>query len=411
MRSLLKNIIAQREFVILAAMLVALAMPMHQKSTALLTAVFALVVMVSVRRIYAKPYISLIPFVLLYGLYGLGLMKNDFALDGHHPAALEQKLSLLVFPALFLLLKPMKSYIRYAIMQMFALGLIAFSVFSFVRGGISAIRLEDWGEIYYSKLAMGFHPTYLAAYACLALAVLLKDQWFSGKPFSPIRLLAGAWILVFICLLSSRAGMLCVLALLVILIFVRSIRSRRADATLLQGVAGLAIVIFLPMMLPGTSERLDEMRHGIERQTDTAQLETSHATTSTQVRFLAWQCSIELMGEHPLGVGTDDVTPMLMEKYQKRGEEFAYRKKLNAHNQYLETGVELGWPGLILLLLAMILGLREAFLRRDILFQSFLFILGFNMLFESFLELQSGILFAGFVWMILLNRSSEEKLV
>lgn len=392
-------------------MLFAFTLPMSQRISVICLGVLVVVALVQVRKVYAKPYATFVAMVVLFAMYALGLLHKDYPLESHHPAALEQKLSLLVFPLLALLFRPMKAHIRLAVFQMFTLGVIVFSLFSLGLGLVRMLETGSWAEITYAALANGFHPSYASAYALTGVAVLLTDAWFSRKTPSLMRLLAVGWLLIYICLLASRAGMLCALGLLTALLSVRIFRVRKMDGTTVQGLVGIALVAVLPLVLPGTSSRVVEMRMGIQEPLTDAE-ETGlppQARSSTQVRFLAWQCSWELLRENPLGVGTDDVTPELMEKYQQRQQEYAYEKKLNAHNQFFETAVELGWPGLISLLAILVLALKEALVRRDMLLQCFLFIVGFNMLFESFLELQAGIVFFGFGMFVLLNRSGTKR--
>lgn len=395
--------VSERKFVLLAMFALALVLPLSQKAAAIFAGVLVLVTLIQVKRPTPRIKGGLWWMVALYALYAVGLLLRDNPLEGHHPAALEQKLSLIIFPVVGLIGPSLAVNERRFVLSGFVFGVLLFSVFSV---GWAAIRYFETGnasEWVYRGTALGFHPTYISSYAGFAMALVLIPAWFEGDK-AKWRWAVALWLLVFIVLLSSRAGILSATALLIVLFFVRSIQRRSLDFISLTAVAGVGLLLWLPFVVPGTSERVQEMRSGIERQADSEQLQASQATTSTQVRFLAWQCALELIAEHPVGVGTDDVTPELMYKYKERGEEFAFSKKLNAHNQYLETGVELGWPGLLALLAMLGAGLRAAFRLRDVRFQALLFVLGFNLLFESYFELQSGIVFALFFWMLFLTR-------
>ncbi|MBR6920348.1 MAG: hypothetical protein IKN37_08560 [Bacteroidales bacterium] len=79
----------------------------------------------------------------------------------------------------------------------------------------------------------------------------------------------------------------------------------------------------------------------------------------------------------------------------------------NAHNQYEDTLVAVGWVGLALLLFYFIFPLAVMRRRREWnpMFCSLLWIVAFNALFESVLEKQSGILFFLFFLLIFYQKN------
>ena len=391
----------------LAAALVAFILPLNQKAAVWALGVLGLLTLIHFRERRPKNMASFAVMVVLYGLYAAGVLYTDHPLAGHHPNTLEQKLSLIIFPVLALFIRPMTASERRAIVAVFATGVTVFAVVAFAAAGLRFLESGEHGEFVYTRLVLTYHPTYMAIYACLALAFVLETIWFRQRGHWS-WLLWAAGLVSFVAFISSKAGLLSTGILVVLLLFTHSIRSRSFGRAWMHAALLVGILFALPRFVPGAESRVAEFTEAIERQVDEQERNKSMARTSTQVRFLAWQCSLELMIEHPFGVGSDDATPSLMEKYEEREEDFAYLKKLNAHNQYLETGVELGWAGLAVLLLMLALGLRQALLHRDILFQSLLFLAGFNMLFESFLELQSGIVFLLFFWMVLANREKAD---
>ena len=76
-------------------------------------------------------------------------------------------------------------------------------------------------------------------------------------------------------------------------------------------------------------------------------------------------------------------------------------KELNPHNQFLQTGVEIGIIGLLLLVALIFVGTSIARTNRSGLLLLVISALAFNSLFESMLQRQSGIVFFTF-WICLL---------
>jgi O-antigen ligase len=87
--------------------------------------------------------------------------------------------------------------------------------------------------------------------------------------------------------------------------------------------------------------------------------------------------------------------------YLKRGETYAAERQLNAHNQYLQTGAELGWFGLCALLAC--LGSLWYARQAEISALFFASLCALNFLFESMLEVQAGIVFFCF-WVIVYSK-------
>jgi O-antigen ligase len=121
------------------------------------------------------------------------------------------------------------------------------------------------------------------------------------------------------------------------------------------------------------------------------------AANSTDDRRLVWRAARGLIAEHPLiGVGTGDVKDELVRAYGERGFVEPFRKKLNAHDQYLNTAVALGVGAALLLILAIVLPLRQALRWRDGILAVFLLLNGLNWTVESMLEVQAGVVFLAF---------------
>ena len=114
-----------------------------------------------------------------------------------------------------------------------------------------------------------------------------------------------------------------------------------------------------------------------------------------------WAASCQVFVEHPFGVGTGNVDDFLSDKLNEIGQPHMAAKKLNPHNQFLQTAVEVGVFGLALLIFLAIYGTYVSIQTKNWLLLFVIISLAFNCLFESMLQRQSGIVFYTF-WICLL---------
>jgi len=76
-------------------------------------------------------------------------------------------------------------------------------------------------------------------------------------------------------------------------------------------------------------------------------------SSSSAGRVAVWRTAFGVLGDHPFGVGTGDVTDELMVRYNEGNITYASERRLNPHNQWLQAGVAFGWPGVLLVTLAL----------------------------------------------------------
>ena len=166
---------------------------------------------------------------------------------------------------------------------------------------------------------------------------------------------------------------------------------------------GLGLLILFMMCMraglhvfSGTSARVV---HSTETLTGSAPPETSKSTSD---RVEIWKASLGIIKSNLLtGVGTGDVKDILIAKYKEKNIEGALEYRLNAHNQYIQTFITLGLPGIITLLLMLILPMTLAYRGRYLLYFVFLLLFAINILTESMFETQAGVVWYAFFNVIL----------
>jgi O-antigen ligase len=110
-----------------------------------------------------------------------------------------------------------------------------------------------------------------------------------------------------------------------------------------------------------------------------------------------------------LGVGTGDLHAALDDKYRKYGMTGALNSHLNAHSQYFQTFIVLGLPGILTLVLMLLVPAAGAVKTRTWPLFFFILLFAINILVESMLELEAGVLFFSFFYSLLALRLIREK--
>jgi O-antigen ligase len=127
----------------------------------------------------------------------------------------------------------------------------------------------------------------------------------------------------------------------------------------------------------------------------------------TVARKEIWKVSIGLIRQHFIfGVGTGDVKDVFMEAYRQQNLSPIFKKKLNAHNQYFQTFITLGIFGFSLMVACLLVPAYRSLRKEDYLYTLFLLIFAINILFESMLETQAGVVFYAFFNAFLFSKSA-----
>ena len=380
-------------------MLIAFLIPLHKKYVPGFLGLFLLYAIyyaIKRRRWYFEKSTShfLIP-VALYGMMALGLsaaMDEASALK-----ELEYKASMLLFPMLAILTPKFSIKEAQQILHSFVIGCLVFMLFAIGYGIYRAAIFDSREYLTYSKLGIYFHPTYMAMYQSLTLLVLLmrgmKMNFLFRKKWLHWSL--TMLVILFIVMLASKAGLISAGIAILWALFVsvrRGIIHRHAIAVCL---ASLVLLIGLTFTLPLTAQRVESATADAAQ---AAPAEVAH--TSTELRKVTWTAAVDLIKRNPFGVGVGNASIEMNRSYIEMGQNYAAEKNLNAHNQFLQVGVELGWIGLLSFLFFLIIHTIKAVESRSYFYQALIGLSMLNFLFESFLEVQAGVVFFYFLLMI-----------
>lgn len=355
-------------------------------------------------------------FSVLYLLYVLGTFYSSQLLTQEGAIFnLEVKLSLLLFPIFFTTIdfSLIHKNFKNKILKAFVIGCLISMILLFNNAVFNYFKVEGVDSFYYVNLAFIHHPSYLALYLNFAIAILL--YWLTGhfNENSFKRNMAIFLILIFqlfIVLLSSKAGILSVLITYVLMLVYALIQKCKVLFYILPLVL---VICFLSTLsfFPYSYSRFYSAESAIEEEPDPNSGESSVA------RIMVWNVALELIKENPVfGVGTGDVEPELMKLYKEKNIKLAMDETLNAHNQYLQTFIALGIAGILVLLASLFIPGFWALREKQLLYLLFLAMFAFNMLVESMLERQAGVVFYAFFnsflfyFAYLERKSSDPKL-
>lgn len=328
-------------------------------------------------------------------------------------AQMDQFTGILVFPLMLAIIKPHKELKNklYRVMNFAVGGTLISTIILFFAALIRFSHSADSTTFYYINLGNGIHPSYMSMIVVIALAILLDGK--SVRRFNKfsqlltfICIIDIIWLIIFNTLLASKAGII-VQTIVLALFIVKNFIGRDFRKTGLLSLLLATSLIMIPAIFPGTYKRFIKLNDSIHATMTETQLETTGGKNS---RMLGWEASMDLVKQYPVfGVGPGESKNKLEESYISNGLSFGSR---NSHNQFLQTWIELGLPGLIALLLLAVIPAIFAIRERNYLHLAVLAILFIHMLFESTLERRLGVMIFAFwstLFMSFYFHSSKQK--
>lgn len=396
-------------------MLIAFFLPLHKKAVTFLIGFYVLYSLFFWFRKGLKRSRQLnLPLFFAFVLYMMlliGALNSGEKLSAWKE--IEFKASMLVFPLLALLHPGLNKQELYKIFNAFVTGSILFGLVAVFYGIYRASIHDSFEYLTYSKLGIDFHPTYMALYQGLALLWIMmrgvrQDYFFSSKW---IHWIGASFVVIFISMLASKAGIISAGICIFLAAFAAHRRYVIPRHYLTVSISAMTLLVLSTFVLPFTAARFEKSAEDIHPQLVQQNIESTQAYTSTSLRKVTWSASIQLMLQNPFGLGAGNVGEALEEKYRNQGEFYAAEHHLNAHNQFLQIGMELGWIGFVLLLMIFLISFVDSLRTKTFLYPAFIFIFGLNCLLESMLEVQAGVVFFFFFLMIFVKTdfNSTEK--
>lgn len=334
-----------------------------------------------------NPRYPFVWFIIFFLVHIVGLINTeniDFAV-----ADIGMKVSLIGVP-LFLILTKIRIRTEDLIRGYLAALLIALAycyAFAIYRS-FSAPEDNHWAYFTESYFSAFMHRSYFATYLALG-SLMAVYKFFEAKKGRIYYFLIGFVMMVSTILTFSKAGILIIVVLMIPLVFyliAKHYGKLSAFVAIGLMITSLTLAFSLSDKLSG---RFKYMISGFENH----QATSNTSVESSAARMIMWSTSMQVFSENlSIGVGTGDVRDALDRRNTELGNLGVVEHSLNSHNQYLNTGVQLGLMGLIPLILMMLTALGVAIRDHNMILVLMVLTFSMTMLFESFLETQAGLI-------------------
>jgi O-antigen ligase len=233
------------------------------------------------------------------------------------------------------------------------------------------------------------------------IVIIYYKAWLSHLNYLNLKI--GFISLIFllnIFLASSKLGLISALLILPLTLFSILYVNGYKKSILSSLVILVILIAIFYKLFPTPFERL-KTAFSVSTSTETIDLTASE---STAVRILIWKQSLEIIKGHLIyGTTSGDANDELVKAYQKNGLTGAVKKKLNAHNQFLQTFIGTGILGFVLLFIMTIGAIIFGFIKKNYVLVLFSFLIILNFLVESMLQAQAGFIFFVFFLCFLIH--------
>ncbi len=264
-------------------------------------------------------------------------------------------------------------------------------------------EIESWNFYYIGLASAIMHPGYFALFVGVA-AFVTFDLGFSDEknrkmnPLLSISLLS--FLLIFLLLLGGRINLLAFGIIAGIGLIISLYRQKQyLSLGALFGIPTIVIIVFIFIAPKDLFRRFFEPIN-----TNFNVNSTDHNDfTGLTIRLAEWNSAWKLINAKPiLGESTGDAKEELLKQYQRDGFIIGFQNEYNCHNQYIETALQSGYPGMILLILAFLISIYSAWRTNNYVALNVIIYIMICLLTESMLQRQKGVALLSIILPLLL---------
>ena len=263
---------------------------------------------------------GLIMLASIFLLHLIGMLYSSHTHEGWNEIGI--KMSFLVFPVMGWMLPSLSHSDFHKIMRSFIWGCIAFILFALIAGTIRSVHYNNLSYLSYDKLGYFIHPSYAATYQALAIFLLLRDA--SGSKYllrkKWLHVIVCSVILIFISMLASKAGLIATALAIVAGSWCWWKNKFSLSGALAILILSSAVLIGSTYSLPSYTARIEviaqDLHTGPAQDPTARSLAPMRAETSTEIRYVTWKSSWNILKNNPMGVGTGDSESALVETFE-----------------------------------------------------------------------------------------------
>lgn len=316
-------------------------------------------------------------------------------------------LSFLAIPLCFLFI-PKENVKHQNVFFFFSLSVLLYSLYCFAIGVYYSINKSDFSYLFYHKLTENLYYVNAIYFSVFVSFVILYLVSLSNKKkFEYILIL---FLYIFLLLLSSKL----IITITSFFVLTRFIKKRLLkEMNIKFAFLILAIILVIPFASSNVFNRVNEEIENTKIKEVLNTKDFGHVYLWTGVGLRVFQAKVffENISNSKiffLGYGLRNSQQSLENKYREYNLYPGFYN-YNYHNQYIQVFAELGFIGFIILILILLEIIRKAYRNKDFLQKSFIFLIMFVFLTESFLWRQRGMIF--FIVISLIFYLKENKLI
>jgi len=320
-------------------------------------------------------------FILYYLLLLVGMIWSENFAFGL--SKVENKLTFLLFPILYLFSN--RKLVNSDWKKIFILSLV-FTLFLFelIACFKTLFNPSEVSENFFleSNFTVFMHRSYFSCYLVIGTIFLIENI---RKQFDLWSFLMIIFFAIGTFQTGSKAGFICFIFIIIVYAILFSLNKSKKYFVI---SLSFMLVAFSALIL---TENVLKTRFETTWNTlNNFKVTENTSIESTAARLIIWNTSWNVWQEQFIfGTGTGDYDDAITNKNIDLGNTGVAKERLNAHNQFLNTGVQLGLIGFLILVMIFI----TAWLYQPLCAWRNLILIVFfiNFLVESFLETQAGI--------------------
>ncbi|WP_114938444.1 O-antigen ligase family protein [Mucilaginibacter endophyticus] len=389
-------------------MLLLLSLPFNMFYSHLLLIGLALHTIIQIRKTTIKPLLTSVNFALA-AVFLVTLISTIYSTN--KPQAFTEvgrQVTILLIPLIFCF-NPLdiKKY-RNNLLLIFSVGCTVTVAYLFLQALITvryyhlplkALVSPAFTNHNFSE-PLEIHATFFSMQIAIALVYLLYVFIKENSPkLKVFYLLCSCLLAAGIIQLSSKsifAGIVIILTVVIPWFMLRG-RIRLKYVTI---VTSLLIVVIAGIF----ATRAFRERYVTELRKD---LSKSAGAQLTDPRLARWSVAIVVGAQSPvIGHGAGTEIGLLKDPFFDHQFYRSYLAGLNSHNQFISFFIKSGITGLLVYLFVLVLGIRTAIAKRDLLLMAFMVIVGTVSLSENFLDVDKGIFFYSVFFSLLIFSAS-----
>lgn len=347
--------------------------------------------------------IIIILLIMFYVLSFSSLLWTDSITNTK--IGLSRFLSFLIIPLAFAV-RSNKKLQKEKVIKIFSKSLVFYASYCLIIGLINTFRTKDVSYLFYHKLSgnlSNMNAIYLSVFISFAITYYLNK-----KIKSKLDIFSILFLSLFLILLSSKI-VITITIMSSIFILSKNFRLKKVSLSH-KRFAGIILLLFFLASL-NFYDRVEEEFYKTKVSEVLTKKEFGHIYlwTGTGLRMFQIRAFTEILLEKKkyfLGLGLNNSQKSLNDKYNEY-DLYPGFQNYNFHNQYIQIQAELGFTGLLLVVSILIIMLKQAISFKDYFLLSFIFLIVFVFMTESFIWRQRGMVF--FITILLLfNRKNNE---